>query len=52
MNKEKFKELMNFYGEKIDILFNEEQIDKFQLGYLPASHRLHEFLSKKGSKSI
>ena len=27
---------------------SEEQIERFQLGYLPASHRLHEFLSKKG----
>lgn len=27
---------------------NDEQINRFQLGYLPASHRLHEFLSKKG----
>lgn len=29
MDIEKFKELMNFYGGKIDIVFNEEQIDKF-----------------------
>lgn len=29
MDREKFKELMNFYGGKIDIVFNEEQINKF-----------------------
>ncbi|MDD6466862.1 MAG: DNA primase [Erysipelotrichaceae bacterium] len=26
----------------------DDQITKFQLGYLPRTHRLHEFLSKKG----
>ena len=29
MNIEKFEELMNFYGSKIDILFNEKQIKQF-----------------------
>lgn len=29
MDREKFKDLMNFYGGKIDIVFDEEQIDKF-----------------------
>ena len=27
---------------------SDEQINRFQLGYLPPSHRLHEFLTKKG----
>ena len=29
MNIDKFKEVMKFYGEKIDIMFNDEQLDKF-----------------------
>ena len=29
MDINEFKELMFFYGQKIDIMFNEEQLNKF-----------------------